>query len=569
MIPFSNRNCIVFVEMEQRIIAHHSIGMDGEMFVQQYETYKKEQDKNMFSATAVLNVTYELDHKATVNGLLGLHYEDNAPNEGRQIGEVFLHGLNQVIITTLEKEKKSNYYRSLFEATRDIYSSNDAEQIIELLYKDLLAIYHDFNFTIWLSQDYEPKVPIKKLDLLQQDKNPNIEAYMTGEAVLCEWNERYSLFAPFLGKQGAYGVLQFESKDSLDRLEREQNAMSVLSASVGVALEKANLYQQSQRLIDELQVINETSHELSQTLDVEENIDFILTKINETFKPDGLHFLTFVPDEQHYVMVGTSEPSLEDQQFIICEHEWMQEVHKVKEPLIIGDTNFNEHLLFRGCCGLDYRSLMLIPFQEKGRGEGIVLVTHLKPNYFTYEDFRLLQTLINHASLALLNSSLHQELNHLVITDYLTKLYSRTFLDQQVVHSQSKDMFGSFILIDVDDFKVINDTYGHQIGDNVLIQIANVMLTSIRGSDIAARWGGEELVIYLPNVKLEQGIEVAERITKRVYEETDPNVSISCGVSFWEQVDELISLERLFKRADLCLYEAKSSGKNRVVSQVI
>src|SRR5690606_712930 len=160
-------------------------------------------------------------------------------------------------------------------------------------------------------------------------------------------------------------------------------------------------------------------------------------------------------------------------------------------------------------------------------------------------------------------SILREELEKLVITDYLTKLYSRNHLEDCVQESLETDAFGTFILIDIDDFKGINDTYGHQVGDEALVQIANLIKENIRDHDIGARWGGEELAIYLPRVGLSSGIAVAERLGKRVEHQSNPKVTISCGVATWNK-DCKETFQSLFHRADNALYAAKQSGKNRV-----
>lgn len=91
------------------------------------------------------------------------------------------------------------------------------------------------------------------------------------------------------------------------------------------------------------------------------------------------------------------------------------------------------------------------------------------------------------------------------------------------------------------------------------------MKTTIRHSDIPARWGGEELAVYLPGLGIQQAMQVAERIRIRVSEETDPRVTVSCGISEWNWTNDKISVESLFYRADMALYEAKNGGRNRIV----
>src|SRR5699024_11567597 len=131
-----------------------------------------------------------------------------------------------------------------------------------------------------------------------------------------------------------------------------------------------------------------------------------------------------------------------------------------------------------------------------------ITVLHERKTYFTCESFKLGQSLIHHATLALVNAVLREKLEKAVITDYLTGLYSRKYLDKMFNKHMKKDKQGTLILFDIDDFKKINDKYGHNIGDEVIIAVAKIIKNSISDQDIAARWGGEEFAIYLPHVGL-------------------------------------------------------------------
>lgn len=212
-----------------------------------------------------------------------------------------------------------------------------------------------------------------------------------------------------------------------------------------------------------------------------------------------------------------------------------------------------------------YRSMMSVPIVQRSEILGVAIVLHELPYFFSFDKFKLLQSLIYHSSLAFTNSILREELEKLVITDYLTKLYSRNYLEDCVHKSLETDAFGTFILIDIDDFKGINDTYGHQVGDEAIIQIANLIKENIRDNDIGARWGGEELAIYLPRVDLASGIAVAERLGKRVEQNSNPKITISCGVATWHK-EFRETFQSLFHRADNALYAAKQSGKNQVIA---
>jgi diguanylate cyclase (GGDEF)-like protein len=201
---------------------------------------------------------------------------------------------------------------------------------------------------------------------------------------------------------------------------------------------------------------------------------------------------------------------------------------------------------------------------QSGVLKGVVIVLDQKPYRFSYDHFKLLQSLAHHSTLAFTNAMLHEKLEKLVITDHLTSLYSRSYLDQQIRASLENDGYGTYLLFDVDNFKQINDTHGHQIGDEVLIQVAKIMKENIREEDIAARWGGEELALYLPKVNLEDAKKIAVRIVEAVEYQTEPPITVSCGVSYWHHHKTTRSLKELIKEADDGLYTAKRLGKNRI-----
>lgn len=161
-----------------------------------------------------------------------------------------------------------------------------------------------------------------------------------------------------------------------------------------------------------------------------------------------------------------------------------------------------------------------------------------------------------------------KQMEELAITDQLTQIHNRTYLDnmyeKEFQRAKRYHQIFSVIMIDIDNFKDVNDTYGHLIGDETLISMAKVLEENIRESDYLGRWGGEEFLIICPNTFLDQARIVGEKIHKAVgnFEFEDiPKQTCSIGVSEFK-VDD--SRDTTILRADQAMYMAKNSGKNKV-----
>ena len=163
----------------------------------------------------------------------------------------------------------------------------------------------------------------------------------------------------------------------------------------------------------------------------------------------------------------------------------------------------------------------------------------------------------------------------LATTDGLTGLYNHRYFQEQLsntlANSRRYERPFSLIIIDIDDFKKFNDTFGHQCGDRVLLQVAQLLKRNVRSSDIVCRYGGEEMSIILPNINKESSSYTAQKLCKIVgtkeYTLNDKpvKVTISLGVSTFPQ--DGLTVDEIVKSADERLYKAKADGKNRVCSE--
>lgn len=162
----------------------------------------------------------------------------------------------------------------------------------------------------------------------------------------------------------------------------------------------------------------------------------------------------------------------------------------------------------------------------------------------------------------------------MAVTDELTGLYNRRYFDRHLAvmlgkaQGQGRDL--ALMMLDMDHFKAVNDTHGHDVGDTVLRELAQRLRRSIRGVDLACRFGGEEFVVLMPDTDMSQAEAVAERVRVTVAEKPFEisetlmlSLTVSVGVSLNEEDHD--TPETLLKRADIALYRAKRSGRNRVV----
>ena len=161
----------------------------------------------------------------------------------------------------------------------------------------------------------------------------------------------------------------------------------------------------------------------------------------------------------------------------------------------------------------------------------------------------------------------------LSLTDELTKLYNRRYFNAHIdaLLTENTNRSACLLLIDIDHFKSINDTFGHDQGDLILVEMAKLLKTSTRDSDLVARLGGEEFVVAISNATLGTGLRVAERMRQLIEKNSFPlisggemNISISIGVTAFTN-DEKFNRDNIIKAADTALYQAKNAGRNRTV----
>jgi diguanylate cyclase (GGDEF)-like protein len=205
---------------------------------------------------------------------------------------------------------------------------------------------------------------------------------------------------------------------------------------------------------------------------------------------------------------------------------------------------------------------------------GVISVQSLQPNAFSEDEIMLLETMATQAAIAIANARLFDETQRLAITDSLTGLFTRRHMFElaRKEYARARRYRHPFavVFLDIDHFKHVNDAFGHAAGDTVLNAVAQICLDNVRQMDILGRFGGEEIMLLLPDTSLENSIVVANRLRQRIAstpvqtEQGPVSVTVSIGVAALD--DTCDRLETLIEHSDQAMYSAKRQGRNRVIT---
>ncbi len=337
-----------------------------------------------------------------------------------------------------------------------------------------------------------------------------------------------------------------------------------------------------------IQDLNKTIHNLSILYNISQAVNFIddlkrlisviLDKAIETVNAEKGSLMLYDPSDntlQVKVVYGLKDKEHED-----AINNGSIECRKMSPSQGIAGKVFTERKsIITNLGGLDPRfnqmsedinvsSLICVPLVAKGECIGIINITNKKNGkLFNKKDLEFVEALANQAAIAVDNAQLYE----LATKDGLTKLYiHRHFymlLESEIKRVQRYHHVLTLLMFDIDNFKRVNDTYGHLAGDMVLKEIASVILKTIRHVDIAARYGGEEFTVILPETTAINGVIIAERLRQRISEikiNVTPEIvlspTVSMGVAEYPNAAE--DIKGLIDAADKALYTSKENGKN-------
>jgi len=241
-----------------------------------------------------------------------------------------------------------------------------------------------------------------------------------------------------------------------------------------------------------------------------------------------------------------------------------------RRPIVCNDVEKDFEGFIKVDSDIEIRSWLGIPLVFEDKPIGLLALDSVKKGFYTHQHVRIASSVAEHLALAIVNARKHTLIKAEARTDKLTGLANRYGLEtigqEFFSKAASDDKPLGLLMLDIDHFKVVNDSFGHNYGDQVLRSIASEIQRSLRSDDYPVRYGGEEFLILLPDTSTREALVVAERLRENIAcltlsDKRDfPTVSIGIfsGIPSYTEV-----LHEFIQRADLALYEAKEAGRNR------
>ncbi|MGG7178080.1 GGDEF domain-containing protein [Clostridium paraputrificum] len=279
----------------------------------------------------------------------------------------------------------------------------------------------------------------------------------------------------------------------------------------------------------------------------------------------GVAHSTIYLEENGSLVVKATNMNVENMELTEDENYYIKEG---KSYLI----NSKDPVRFYDKYSLEIRSAMGMPIKIRDKYTGFILVEHHLYNFLDLEHEKFLRAIANQIAIAIENSMLYREIQETAKMDPLLGIYNRRYFFKAIEENarNNQDKPYAIVMVDLDGFKKFNDNYGHQFGDEVLIKTTEVIKNMLEPDDILARYGGEELIIYISKVDsvrsvydkieairvcIEKNIIVKDNISK--------SITASFGIGYFPEDGKTIN--EVIKTADKFLYRSKALGKNMVL----
>jgi len=388
---------------------------------------------------------------------------------------------------------------------------------------------------------------------------------------------RKMLTLPLVQQGNCFGVLNLErTLNSQNFSTDEITFLQTLGNHAAIAIRNTRTYNELQEQLRKVSIAHEVGNALVSTFDLDMVLELILKCITDVTGAE-LCSIMLLDEETKELRIkvarGLSEDVIRSTVLKIGEgiSGWVAQEGK---PLLIKDIENDTRFGKKSMSKYGSKSLLSVPLLCKDKVIGVVNVNNRSfSKVFTYSELNLLTLFANQAAIAIENARLYKELEIMALTDGVTGIYNhrafQTRLEEEISRADRYNYSVSIVIIDLDFFKKINDTYGHLEGDNVLREIGVMLNRTVRKMDFVARYGGEEFSIVLPRTTKAVAQEISERI-RRTFERShpikmDPSATITGSFGVATFPEDTVDIKELIDMADQAMYRAKINGRNKVV----
>ena len=387
------------------------------------------------------------------------------------------------------------------------------------------------------------------------------------------------LGVPLTGQGKPIGILSLDSHSTAAFTEESARLVSAFADQVSIALENARLYGNALQAANRFETLYNVSQIISANIRSEEIYPAIHHATTELMETE--FFSISLVDEkkgeiEDVYMVDRGEPAplsrrpigtglfsraIESGESLFF-NTFDETAIEDTGAVLIGDPQEDKIS----------QSILVVPLKIGTRVVGVLSAQSYRQDAYTETDLELLELLAANVAIAIENARLFGEVQELAITDPLTGLYNRRHLLE--IGEQEYNRFSRYgrdlsaVMVDCDYFKKFNDTWGHAVGDQVLIKLADLCRAGLRQVDILARYGGDEYMILLPETPVREAMKLAERLRKSVastgFATNAGTLSFTISVGVAGLDGTCRDLQQLLERADYASYVSKDSGGNRV-----
>jgi diguanylate cyclase (GGDEF)-like protein len=370
-----------------------------------------------------------------------------------------------------------------------------------------------------------------------------------------------------------FGVVDVQSAQLLDQFDLE--LLALITQRISAAIQQAERFANAERRAARAETLLDIGVSLGASLDPGAVVEAVLDQIARLVPYEGAALLTMTDSGTLRLADGRGPFAVNADLFEGVEpgdYSLTKTMTETGKPFLISDVPTH----YGGATPPAFAwlgSVIVAPLRVEGHLIGAIMVGGTTRARYTPDDAAIVAELARHAAIALRNAQRHDAVARAAQTDALTGLFNRGALlerlERELERSRRYGRSLAVIFFDLDRFKSLNDTYGHQFGDRVLRDLARIAAETVRSIDLVGRYGGEEFVAVLPETDGAQALVVAERLRTNVARHRldlpsgeEVRATISAGVAVFPA--DATTMDTLLRIADTALYAAKAGGRNQV-----